>query len=127
MRRNNENRTLTRAEMEVMNILWDKGKSMSTHEIIGEYPDPKPVYSTVATFLKILTQKEFVAYKKEEGSKTFLYYPIITRAEYTKKFMKEVKNSFFGGSLTSLISFFAKEENISDADLHKILSIIKAT
>ena len=55
MRRNSEERTLTRAEMEIMNILWDNGDAMSTHSIIAKYPDPKPAYSTVATFLRILS------------------------------------------------------------------------
>ena len=49
--------TLTRAEMQIMNILWDKGCGMTTHEIIDVYPEPRPAYSTIATFLKILTHK----------------------------------------------------------------------
>lgn len=125
MRRNNEERTLTRAEMEIMNILWDAGESMTTHAIIDKYPEPKPAYSTIATFLKILTNKEFIASRKKEGEKTFLFYPLISREEYIKRTMKEVKNTFFGGSLKSLISFFAKEENVTDEELEEIMSIIE--
>ena len=43
--------TLTKAEMEIMNILWDEAKPMSTHAIIERYPEPKPAYSTIATFM----------------------------------------------------------------------------
>lgn len=64
MKRNNEERTLTRAEMEIMNILWNSEGMMSTHSIIEQYPDPKPAYSTIATFLKILTKKGFINYKR---------------------------------------------------------------
>ena len=53
--------TLTKAEMEIMNILWEEAKPMSTHAIIEQYPEPKPAYSTIATFMKILTKKEFVS------------------------------------------------------------------
>lgn len=53
-----------------------------------------------------------------------MFSPLITRAEYTRQAMKEVKKSFFGGSLHSLISFFVKEENISDEELEEILSLI---
>lgn len=52
--------TLTRAEMQIMNILWDKGCGMTTHEIIDAYPEPHPAYSTIATFMKILTHKQYV-------------------------------------------------------------------
>lgn len=124
MKGNKESRTLTRAEMEIMNILWDSTDRMTTHAIIEKYPEPKPAYSTIATFLKILTTKEFVGSKKKEGEKTFLFYPLITREDYMKRTMKEVKNTFFGGSLKSLVSFFAKEEDMSDEDINEILDII---
>ena len=125
MRRKKDDNTLTKAEMEIMNILWDEGKAMSTHAIIAKYPEPRPAYSTIATFMKILTTKEFVSFRKgTEGDKTFYFYPQISRAEYTRRFMKEVKDSFFGGSLKSLICFFAEEEEISDKDLQEILEII---
>ena len=118
--------TLTKAEMEIMNILWDEAKPMSTHAIIDRYPEPKPAYSTIATFMKILTKKEFVSFRKgEEGNKTFYFYPLITRVEYTRKFMNQVKSTFFGGSVKSLISFFAKEEKLSDEELREILAVIK--
>lgn len=117
--------TLTKAEMEIMNILWDEAKSMSTHAIIERYPEPKPAYSTIATFMKILTKKDFVTFRKgEEGDKTFYFYPLITRVEYTRKFMNQVKSTFFGGSVKSLISFFAKEEKLSDEDLKEILKLM---
>ena len=119
--------TLTKAEMEIMNTLWDAAEPMSTHAIIERYPEPKPAYSTVATFMKILTNKEFVSFrKKEEGDKTFYFYPLITRVEYTRKFMNQVKSTFFGGSVKSLISFFAKEEKLSDEELKEILSFINS-
>ncbi|MBQ0020640.1 MAG: BlaI/MecI/CopY family transcriptional regulator [Bacteroidales bacterium] len=125
MRRKKDDHTLTKAEMEIMNILWDEGKAMSTHAIIAKYPEPHPAYSTIATFMKILTTKEFVSFRKgAEGDKTFYFYPQISRAEYTRKFMKEVKDSFFGGSFKSLISFFAKEEELTDEELQEIISLI---
>lgn len=59
--------TLTRAEMQIMNILWDKGCGMTTHEIIDAYPEPHPAYSTIATFMKILTHKQYVTSYKRDG------------------------------------------------------------
>ena len=110
--------TLTRGEMQIMSILWDNGRGMTTHEIIDAYPEPRPAYSTIATFMKILTHKKYVtSYKRDGGGKTYVFSPLVTRAEYTRQAMKEVKKSFFGGSLHSLISFFVKEENISDEEL----------
>lgn len=124
MKRNDEERQLTRAEMEIMNILWG-GNGMTTHEIIEQYPEPKPAYSTIATFLKILTNKGFITSRKQEGGgKTFVFTPLITREAYTQRVMKEVKSTFFAGSFKSMLSFFAKQEEVSEEDLQEIMELI---
>ena len=126
MKQNNEERQLTKAEMEIMNVLWDKAKGMTTHEIIDEYPEPKPAYSTIATFLKILTNKGFIQSRKQEGGgKTFVFTPTISREAYTNRVMKEVKSTFFGNSLKSMLSFFARQEEVSEEDLKEIVEMIK--
>jgi predicted transcriptional regulator len=126
MKRNEEERQLTKAEMEIMNVLWEKAEGMTTHEIIEEYPEPKPAYSTIATFLKILTNKNFIHSRKQEGGgKTFVFTPTISREAYTNRVMKEVKSTFFAGSLKSMLSFFAKQEEVSEKDLQEIMEMIK--
>ena len=126
MKRNEEERQLTKAEMEIMNVLWERGEGMTTHEIIEEYPEPKPAYSTIATFLKILTNKGFIQSRKQEGGgKTFVFTPTISREAYTNRVMKEVKSTFFAGSLKSMLSFFAKQEEVSEKDLQEIMEMIK--
>lgn len=127
MKRNEEERQLTKAEMEIMNVLWERGEGMTTHEIIEEYPEPKPAYSTIATFLKILTNKGFILSRKQEGGgKTFVFTPTISREAYTNRVMKEVKSTFFGNSLKSMLSFFAKQEEVSEKDLQEIMEMIKS-
>jgi predicted transcriptional regulator len=126
MPKEKDERTLTKSEMEVMNILWDSGKGMTTHDIIDKYPEPKPAYSTIATFLKILTVKEFVSSRKlSEGNKTLVFFPRVSRETYTKRVMKDVKDSFFAGSLKSMLSFFAQHEDVSEEDLIEIMELIK--
>ncbi len=126
MRQKNEDRQLTKAEMEIMNVLWEKGEDMTTHEIIEEYPEPKPAYSTIATFLKILTNKGFIQSRKQEGGgKTFVFTPTISREAYTNRVMKEVKSTFFGNSLKSMLSFFARQEEVSEEELKEIVEMIK--
>ena len=127
MKRNEEERQLTKAEMEIMNVLWEKAEGMTTHEIIEEYPEPKPAYSTFATFLKILTNKNVIHSRKQEGGgKTFVFTPTISREAYTNRVMKEVKSTFFAGSLKSMLSFFAKQEEVSEKDLQDIMEMIKS-
>lgn len=127
MKQNNEERQLTRAEMEIMNVLWDKASGMTTHQIIDEYPEPKPAYTTIATFLKILTNKNFIRpHKQEGGGKAFVFTPLISREAYINRVMKEVKSTFFAGSLKSMLSYFAKHEEVSEEDLQEIMELINS-
>lgn len=118
-----KDRTLTKAEMQVMDILWKMGKAADVHEVVAHYDEPRPAYTTVSTFLKILTTKGFVDFKKGNG-KQYLYFPLVSRAQYTSRVMQEVKDDFFGGSASSLVRFFVENEQLSEAELKELLSLI---
>ena len=119
-----KNKQLTKAEFQVMDILWNlPGQSGFTGDILKGYPDPKPAYTTLATFLKILKEKGFV--QSESVGKMLRYSAVVKREEYTRSFMKDVKNTFFGGSLLSFVSFFAKEENLRQEEIDQIIDIIQ--
>ena len=116
--------TLTKSEMQVMNILWDLNRGACVNDILAQYPDPKPAYTTIATFLKILTQKGFVEHKKGTG-KLLIYTPLITKEKYRRQVMEEVKDDFFGNSFKSMFSFFVKEEHISADDIKELLKLME--
>ena len=115
--------TLTKSEMQVMNALWSAGKALDVHEVVAKYEEPRPAYTTISTFLKILTTKGFVDYKKGNG-KQYLYFPLISRAQYTSRVMKDVKDSFFGGSASSLVRFFVEDEQLSESEIQELLALI---
>ena len=116
--------TLTKAEMQVMNALWEMPEGGCIHDIIAHYPDPKPAYTTVSTFLKILLNKGFVEFRKLSG-KTHTYYPLISKENYTNQVMKDVKESFFGGSGSSRVKFFVEKEKLSESEIRELIEIIK--
>lgn len=122
MRRKNDY-TLTKSEMQVMNALWSAGKALDVHEVVAKYDEPRPAYTTISTFLKILSTKGFVDYKKGNG-KQYLYFPIVSRAEYTSRVMKDVKDSFFGGSASRFVQFFVENEELSEAEIQKLMNLI---
>ena len=115
---------LTKAETQVMNVLWSlpEGQGRSA-EIMERMPEPKPALTTLLTFLKILKDKGFII--AEKVGKGQLFKALVSREYYTRTYMNEVKQTFFGGSFTSLVSFFAKEEKLTDDDISEILRIIE--
>lgn len=119
-----KDRQLTKAETNVMNILWslpdEKGFAP---DIMARYEEPKPKMTTLLTFLNILKEKGFVQSVKVGRSQ--LFSPVVSKREYTSRFMRDVKDTFFDGSFKSLVSFFAQEEKLSQEDIDEIMEIIK--
>ena len=119
MKRTNE---LTRAELQVMNILWDMGKG-TVSEILEKFPEPQPAYNTVLTFLRILKEKQYVA--SEAVGKQHRFYPLVQHAEYSSRFLQNVKNNLFRGSATDLVNFFVKEENLSATEIEELIALLR--
>ena len=113
---------LTKAEEQIMQVLWKKEKAF-LREIVEAIPNPKPHQNTVATILKILVEKEFVAV--EVMGRLHLYYPLVLKEEYTKRSMKQLVKGYFEGSFNNVVSFLVKENNISIEELETLLKQIK--
>lgn len=116
--------TLTKSEIVIMNILWELPEGGTIHQVLEKYEEPKPAYTTVATFLKILQNKGFVTSEKYQR-KALLFKPTITKDEYSRATMEEVKKDLFGGSIKKLMNFFVREEQLSKEDIEELLSMIK--
>ncbi len=114
-------KSLTKAELNVMNILWSKNEA-TVNEIIEVMGEPKPAYTTVLTVMQVLTRKGIVS--PERRGKAHVFRPLLSREEYIDTFMQETRNVLFQGSLRSLFSYFVKSEKLSKEELNKILDEI---
>ncbi len=113
---------LTKAEEEVMHILWQLQKC-NVAAIIEELPDPKPAYNTVSTIVRILEGKGFVDHEQE--GKGYLYFPLVKKSDYSNQSINKLVDGYFQGSFKSMVSFFMKKNDLSLAELESILSEIK--
>lgn len=117
-----ELKELTRAEDQVMQILWKLEKAV-VKDIIELMPQPKPAYNTVSTIIRILETKGFVDHKAY--GKTHEYFPVITKEKYTKFYLNNMIKGYFNGSFNNLVSFFAKENKLTPTEIEKLLKEIK--
>lgn len=115
-------KTLTRAEEQVMQVLWKLGNAF-LREIVDEMPGPKPHQNTVATLLKILVEKEFV--RITVMGRQHQYAPLVSKDEYSKRTMKQMVKGYFEGSFSNVVSFMVKENNISVEELETLLQQIR--
>lgn len=105
-----------------MQVLWRLGRGV-VKDLLDELPEPRPAYSTVSTIVRILEKKGFVSYKAY--GKTHEYYPLVTMNEYRRDFVKSLVNRFFGSSYQELVSFFARDRNLTLAELEEIQSSLR--
>jgi predicted transcriptional regulator len=113
---------LTRKEEEVMKILWKLEKAF-VKDIIEEYDDPKPHYNTVSSLVRLLQDKGIVGFK--QYGNTYEYFPLMTKEDYRKTFMKQVISDYFDNSYKSAVAFFVKEKGLSPAELEELIKMIK--
>lgn len=116
-------RALTRAEEEIMRILWVIRQGF-VKDVLAEMPEPKPAYNTVSTIIRILEKKGFVGYTAY--GKTHEYFPIITEEEYKRFEMQQLMGNYFDNSLPKLVSFFVKENDLNVNDLDDIMKLIQS-
>jgi BlaI family penicillinase repressor len=113
---------LTKAEEEVMQVLWSLDQSF-VKDMIPYFPDPKPAYNTVSTIIRILENKGFVAH--DIFGRTHRYKPVISKETYSKQQTNTLVNNFFKGSYQDMLSYFIKDKNISLSELENILNDLK--
>lgn len=113
---------LTKAEEQVMQILW-KLKKAFVKDIVEQFPEPRPAYNTVSTIIRILEKKGFVSYNS--FGNTYEYYPLIGKTEYSRIYLGSFVHRYFGSSYNKLVSFFAAEENLSVSELEEIRNMVE--
>ncbi|MGD8535860.1 MAG: BlaI/MecI/CopY family transcriptional regulator [Candidatus Aminicenantes bacterium] len=112
---------LTKAEEQIMQILWKLEKGF-VKDVLEHLPKPKPAYNTVSTIVRILEKKGFVSHTAY--GKTHEYYPVLSKEEYTRKFLKRFVENYFSDSFKEMVSFFAKEKDMSISELEDTMKMI---
>jgi BlaI family transcriptional regulator, penicillinase repressor len=113
---------LTKAEEEIMQILWKIEKGF-VKDIIEQMTEPRPAYNTVSTIVRILEKKGFVGYNA--FGKTHEYFPLVAEDKYKSFFLKNFMSGYFGGSFEKLVSFFAKDNNLDVKELDQLMRHVK--
>jgi len=116
-------RELTRAEEQVMQVLW-KLKKGFVKDILEHFDDPKPAYNTVSTIVRILQDKGFVDHKAY--GRTHEYFPLVSKDDYSKTHLSAFVNDYFSNSFGKMVSFFAKEKGISIKEMEEIMKIMES-
>jgi BlaI family transcriptional regulator, penicillinase repressor len=109
---------LTKAEEQVMKILWDMGKGL-VKDIRDRFEDPKPARNTISTVVRVLERKKYVDHKAYGN--VHVYYPMVSKKEYSKNQLFRLLDGYFDNSFPALATFFAREKDLSVRELEELL------
>jgi len=112
---------LSKSEEQLMQYLWKLERAFMK-DLLDAYPEPKPATTTVATLLKRMIDKDFVAYTLDGKSRE--YYPLVKKKDYFSKHVNGLIKTFFNDSATQFASFFTKETDLSKEELEELKTLI---
>ncbi|HEX3386202.1 MAG TPA: BlaI/MecI/CopY family transcriptional regulator [Mucilaginibacter sp.] len=116
-----EIKELTRAEEQIMQVLWQLRKAF-VKELIEALPEPKPAYNTVSTFVRILETKGFVDH--EAFGKSHEYFPIVSKEQYQSFATDKLLSGYFDNSIKHMFSYFVNKERIDLKEADEIMKLI---
>ncbi|MDN5201139.1 BlaI/MecI/CopY family transcriptional regulator [Fulvivirgaceae bacterium BMA10] len=112
---------LSKSEEQLMEYIWKRSKAF-LKDLLDDFPEPKPATTTVATLLKRMTDKGFIAYTRHGKSRE--YYPLIKKKDYFSKHLNRLIKNFFDDSASQFASFLTTDTNLSASELEDLRSII---
>lgn len=114
---------LTRAEEEIMQIIWEIGPC-TVGDIRDYYVEKlgqkKPPHSTISTMVRILDDKKGIL-RHEAFGRTFVYHPVVSKEDYRASSLHKLVEDYFGGSPNQLVSHLLKAQDLSLGELQDLM------
>lgn len=115
-------REITKAQEDLLKALWEI-KEGAVSDVLESLSEPKPAYNTVATVIKVLEKKGYVAHKTY--GKTNVYYAVVSKRDYAQHILKDTFKGLFNGSLNLMVSSFVKNKEVSLQELEELKEMLE--
>lgn len=114
--------SISEAEWEVMNVLWEKAPQTANEVIssLQERTNWKP--KTVRTLLDRLVKKKVVGVNQNQ--KLYTFFPLYSQDECQRAEAHSFIKRIYGGALKSMLVQFIQEQSLSDEDIKELRSIL---
>ena len=115
-------KTLTKAEEEIMHYIWALERC-TVSNIIEKFKSPKPPHSSISSIVRILEKKGFLGHKAY--GRTYEYFPLISKADYSKRNVASLIKEYFNDSPKQLVSFLVANDETSIDELQHLIKELK--
>lgn len=114
---------LGRLELQIMNVVWEKGKATvhDVKDVLGR--GRKPAYSTILTMMRKLEAKGYLEHDVDD--RTYIYRPTISQQAVRHGVLGDIVDRLFEGSPSLLLNSLVEQNRISENELKQIQKLIK--
>lgn len=113
---------LGRLEMQIMNVVWDKGQA-TVHDVKDVISrGRKPAYSTILTMMRKLEAKGYLSHDVDD--RTYVYSATISRQAVRQGVIGDLLDRLFEGSPSLLLNSLVEQNRISEEELREIRKLI---
>ncbi len=113
---------LNKTELQIMKYLWTLKKAFMK-DIVEQFPEPKPAYTTISTLLKRMCDKDYISFNRLGRDKQ--YYPVLKKNDYFSKQVNGMITHFFNDSKSQFASFFTKNADLSIQELEELQQLLQ--
>ncbi len=118
---------LGRIELEIMHVVWDKGRA-TVQEVKDALSVTHPAaYSTFLTMMRTLEEKGILKHDMHEDGRTYVYKPLVSREEVSTSMLQDIYHRVFRGSSERLLeaakTLFRTEE-ITPEEIQRLRKLI---
>jgi len=118
---------LSKFELEIMHVIWDKGKA-TVQEVKDALSEAHPgAYSTFITVMRRMEKKGILEHEMHEDGKTFVYKPMVSREEVSGSMFRDIYHRLFLGSserLQDAMDALFREEEITPEEIQRLRKLI---
>lgn len=122
MRQRKKSEFLTEVELEFMTELWALGQGSVRDVLARLAPERNLAYTSAATILRIMEQKDFVTSEKQ--GKTFVYRPVLAKDAYQSKTLRDLSDKLFDGTPASMVARLVDDQGLSEETLEEIRALL---
>ena len=122
MKEKKKSELLTEVELEFMNELWALGEG-TVRDVLAQLPEDRDLaYTSAATILRILEQKEFVTSRKQ--GKSHVYIPSLEKDIYQMRSLKNLSAKLFDDTPASLVARLVDDDTLTEEALGQIRALV---
>ena len=119
----NDKRTLTGAEWNVMECLWALGNCTGREAVTWLSDSADYTRSTTLTMLRRMTEKGLIACTEQEGINT--YSPLLAREDASIRETDSFLNRVYNGSVSLMLSAFTKKHPLTQTEIDELMAILE--